>query len=1280
MLANIQTSKQQFLAGGSELSGIISAKDWSATPLGPIEDWPQSLKTSVNLILNSQHPMWIGWGPEATFLYNDAYIQVLSLAKHPWALGRPAFEVWAEIWDVCGPLAEMVFKEGKATYADDVQLFMNRGTFIEETYYSFSYSPIYDEAGKVAGLFCPSAETTAKVLHTRRLKTLSELASNALIEKTTRAACASAFETLRKNSDDIPFALLYLVDNEKRMAQLEQYASIPGDASDLLPARVFLTESGRSADVPWPIEEVVRSKRPIVIEPDRADDLPFGCAGNRVSQAIALPVTLSGGDAPIGVLVAGINPCRNLDTDYQTFYDLLANQIAMAIQNARGAEEERRRVEMLAEIDRAKTVFFGNVSHEFRTPLTLMLGPLEDIINNSAQLLPRRDQEALQSTHRNAMRLLRLVNTLLDFSKIEAGRLTANFVPVDLTTFTADLAGNFRSVIEHAGLKFFVECGEISGDVYVDHQMWEKILFNLLSNAFKYTLQGHVSVSLSQEGEMAVLRVSDTGIGIPEDEVPRMFERFHRVRNATGRTFEGTGIGLSLVKELVSLHSGGIEVESREGVGTTFIVSIPLGKGHLPSSRIAHEPLLLNGSSLSHVYVKELESLMGNAPSADPQPEDFQGGKGRQTDPSAKTRVLVVDDNADMRQYISRMLSNRYDVEGAENGQVALETVRTWKPDIILSDIMMPVMDGIQFLRSLKNDSAFSRIPVILLSARAGEEARIEGYELGADDYLVKPFSANELLARVKAQISIARIRHHAETHLKNLFLQAPVTIVVFRGPRFIIEIANEKLLQYWGKELDDILHKPLLEVLPDIAGTGLIERLSDVLNKGTRYVEHEREVPLHRNGRMETTYVSYVYEPLRNDEGEITHVMVLANEVTDSVMARKKIEASESKFRNLVLQAPVGIAIVRRPDFLVEIANDSYLQLVGRKADELVGKAVFDVLPEVRRSGLAGILEHVLESGEPYFGSEFPVSLRRNGQEELAYFNFVYQPLVEENKVEGVICVVVEVTDSVKARKIVQDLAVQLEERVQERTKELQVSNAMLEASNRELEQFAFIASHDLQEPLRKIQTFSELLRKHISDRGMVEKYVDKIDLSAARMAVLIRDVLDYSRVSRIEESFQPVDLNQLLENVKADFELRIAETNAELRNDKLPVIRGVALQLHQLFFNLIGNSLKFSKANPVITITSRQLPAEEVALVPGLQADKSYIKITFADNGIGFEQKYAEKIFVIFQRLNYEGKQTGTGIGLALSKKIVENHGGVIIAHGELNKGATFDVYLPA
>jgi signal transduction histidine kinase len=745
-----------FLAGGGELAERIREFDWSHTPLGPLRQWPQSLRMAVNLMLNSRHPMWIGWGPEATFLYNDAYISVLSLAKHPWALGRPAAEVWAEIWNICAPLVEKVFGHGEAVFADEVQLFMNRGDFVEETYYSFSYSPIRDEMGRVAGLFCPSAEVTPKVLTARRVATLAELSANALLEKTVQGATASVFTTLAKNSSDVPFALLYLLEPDGLSARLVIQSGLTGAFAEVAPAHMVFAAAG----VPWPVKEVADSGSLRVIPVPASTALPPGLSGQPITLAVALPVAARAADRPWGVLVAGVNPARPLDVEYRTFFGLVADQLATAIQNAQSAEEERQRAEQLAELDRAKTTFFSNVSHELRTPLTLMMGPIEDLLRKAREVreeAPVDDLDTLTVVHRNCLRLLKLVNTLLDFSRIEAGRLEPSCEPTDLAAFTAELAGAFRASAERAGLRFSVDCEPLVSLVPVDRDMWEKIVFNLLSNALKYTLAGGIEVRLRAEGGRVILTVRDTGCGIPEAELPRVFERFHRVRGAEARTHEGSGIGLALVRELTRLHGGDAQVESEPGKGCAFTISLPADRVPATERTAASEPVQPAAGDRALAFLEE--ALRGISPAEVVTPA--QGG-------SSAGRILLAEDNADMRGYISRLLvENGYDVYAAGDGQAALEAVRSAPPDLVLSDVMMPRLDGFSLAKALRGDAATRTLPIILLTARAGEEAKVEGIEAGADDYLTKPFSARELVARVRTHLKLARIRKEVELALR---------------------------------------------------------------------------------------------------------------------------------------------------------------------------------------------------------------------------------------------------------------------------------------------------------------------------------------------------------------------------------------------------------------------------------------------------------------------------------------------------------------------------------
>lgn len=762
---------------GSELGRLVSAFDWSKTPLGPLERWPQSLRTAVNLVLDSRHPMWMSWGPRATFLYNDAYVQVLGPAKHPWALGRPAEEVWAEIWDVCGPLADKVFRHGEASFVDDVQLFMSRGDFLEETYYSFSYSPIRDETGRVAGLFCPSAETTHKVLNARRLRTLSELAAKALVERSVETACASAIDTLARNPEDVPFALLYWIDPVHRRAVLNRSSGVTNADAECAPPILDLgTDSGL-----WPVREVVETCQPHSLRIEPCESLPLGPAARPIVEAVLVPVMSGLQDQPTAVLIGGVNPTRRLDEEYRTFFNLIASHVATAIHNARAVEEERERLQRLAELDRAKTTFFSNVSHEFRTPLTLMMGPLEDALADSDAPLPVAQKERLQAAHRNSLRLLRLVNTLLDFSRIEAGRTKAKFRPTDLAMLTAELASTFRSALARASLRLTVDCPAVSEPVFVDREMWEKIVLNLLSNAFKFTFEGGVDVSLRATPQGAELKVQDTGVGIPPEQLPKLFERFHRIEGQKSRTHEGSGIGLALILELVRLHHGNIQADSRLNEGTTFTVTLPFGSQHLPPDQIydaSHDSV--RDGERSQAFVQEALTWLSDEALGI---QEYHGVSA--VDDLAQvegSRLLLADDNADMRQYVSRLLSKHLHVEAVADGAAALDAIRAHRPDLVLTDVMMPELDGFGLLKAIREDAELRDLPVIMLSARAGEEARIEGLDAGADDYLIKPFSARELTARVHANLKLANVRRESmaalaesEQRFRNMAENSPV-------------------------------------------------------------------------------------------------------------------------------------------------------------------------------------------------------------------------------------------------------------------------------------------------------------------------------------------------------------------------------------------------------------------------------------------------------------------------------------------------------------------------
>src|SRR5271166_1808374 len=758
-----------WVRGGGALGQLVREFNWTKTPLGAIEKWPHSLKTVVHVLLASRFAMWMSWGPELTFLYNDDYARMTLGKKHPWALGKRCSEVWKEIWDDIGPRIRRVLETGEATWDEALLLFLERSGYREETYHTFSYSPLFGDDGRVAGNLCVVTEETDRVIGERRLKTLRSLAGELNKTMTEDDVVECIGRCLGENQKDLPFTLLYLVTEDGNEARLACQTGMP-EPDPAAPQSIKLAQENQ----PWPISDLLSGKDSIIVENllEKFESVPSGSWDKSPWRALLLPITSQGQDKPAGVIVAALNPFRPLDVSYAGFINLVAGQIAASIANARAYSAEKKRAEALAEIDRAKTAFFSNVSHEFRTPLTLMLGPLEDLLARSQTHLSPTAKEQLDLVNRNGARLLRLVNTLLDFSRIEAGRVQAVYQATDLARFTTELASVFRSATDKAGLRLVVDCRDLGEPVYVDRDMWEKIVLNLISNAFKFTFDGEIAVSVHRVGSAAELRVRDTGVGIPDEAIPKLFERFNRVPNARSRTHEGSGIGLALVHELVKLHGGSIRAESTLGRGTAFFVNIPFGQDHLTSGQMGGSRSLSSTAVGAKPFVEEAlrwlpDETDGSGEVVSVHDELLPIPCPQVSEGAARPRILIADDNYDMRQYLARLLSEQYEVETVADGQAAIQAAHKQAPDLIVSDVMMPILDGFELVKALRADEQTRTIPVILLSARAGEESRVEGIQAGADDYLIKPFSARELLARVSGRLEIARLQRDQELQLR---------------------------------------------------------------------------------------------------------------------------------------------------------------------------------------------------------------------------------------------------------------------------------------------------------------------------------------------------------------------------------------------------------------------------------------------------------------------------------------------------------------------------------
>jgi signal transduction histidine kinase/DNA-binding response OmpR family regulator len=866
------TSNAQLLVvGGGDTGALVRAIDWSTTPLGPSRAWPESLRTALRLCVSSRFPIALYWGDEFVMLYNDALLPMVGANKHPQAMGRPAFEVLPEIRGIIEPLLQHVRTTGEATWSEDLMLPLVRGAAPEESYFTFTYSPIHDESNAVAGVFCAVIETTEKVIEERRLRLLNALAEGAQA-KTREGACAAAASQIARFSSDVPFALVYLVDDRTQVARLAGASNIEAGSAG---APTTIDVGDESV---WPLGDLAAGASPRLVELDR------GPAGARA--AVVLAIERSGGGRPLGFFVAGLSPMLRKSASYDRFHTLLASSLSQTLSNAAAHEEERKRAESLAELDRAKTTFFSNVSHEFRTPLTLMLAPIQDLL--AAREGAPVDRPTVELLERNAMRLLKLVNTLLAFSRIEAGRSDAAYEPTDLAASTSDLSSTFRAAIERAGISFVVDCPPLSEPVYVDRSMWEKIVLNLLSNAFKFTFEGSITVRLRLRDDAVVLDVTDTGTGIAAAELPRVFERFHRIEGARSRTHEGSGIGLALVHELVRLHGGHVEVASRVGVGTTFELQIPRGAAHLPADRVHAARPDSSGAVDAKAFVDE--AARWSAPNDERSPEVSASATPRE-------RVLFADDNADMRDYVTRLLGDRWTVHTVSDGVSALESIRRAPPDLVLSDVMMPGMDGFALVRAMRGEAALRGIPVMLLSARAGDEEAAKGLAVGANDYIAKPFSARDLLLRVSSNLATARatralaaVEERERANLYRHFMQAPFPVAVLKGPAHVIELANPSILKAWGRTAA-VVGLPLAEAVSTLRDQPFLGYLDEVYRTGVAYEgrEHAAHLPTGRDGALEEVFFNFVYAPLRDPNDAVEGILVSAFDVSAQVRVRRE-------------------------------------------------------------------------------------------------------------------------------------------------------------------------------------------------------------------------------------------------------------------------------------------------------------------------------------------------------------------------------------------------------
>jgi PAS domain S-box-containing protein len=1253
-------TRDDFLAGGGEMGFRMRALDWSDTPLGAGSQWPQSLRTAVSILINSKYPMFLAWGEQLTFLYNDGYGPILG-AKHPQALGRPFARIWAEIWSDISPLVSRALS-GEPTWSEDLPLFMSRHGYLEEVYFTFSYSPIRDESGGVGGMFCACTETTAQVLQRRRLRTLTELGATAAVERKTVAEIEElCLRAIAANREDCPFALIYRYEEDG--ARLVGRTGLAEDSS-LAPPTVV-------GNTIWPLAIVRDGNAQLVSGWSGESKAPQSPWGDAIAAAQVLPISRREQSGANAAIVLGVNPRREFDEAYKVFFQRVASAITTAIASARAFEMERERADTLAALDRAKTAFFSNVSHEFRTPLTLLLGPLEDTLQRMRDA-PAAERAELETAHRNALRLLRLVNTLLDFSRVEAARIQASYEPVDLCALTADLASNFRTACDKAGLDLVIDCAAGLTGVYVDPDMWEKIVLNLLSNAFKYTLEGSIRVQLrhADDGAAAELIVADTGVGIPESDLPRVFERFHRVQEQKGRTQEGTGIGLALVQELVKQHSGSISVESTVGQGSAFHVRIPFGVEHLPRDRIAPPRNLVYTASRATAFIEEALRWL---PSDDSQ-RFVRPSLGTQTlrttaveFPQPKPRVLIADDSADMRHYIERLMRWRYEVEVVADGAAALESIRSNKPDILITDVMMPQLDGIELVNAVRKDPELSALPIIMLSARAGEEVCARGRSGVADDYLVKPFSARELVSRADNLVRLARARAetlHAlqasEQRFREMADNSPV-IIWITDVNGEVTFLNRTWVEFTGLPRENACGSSWLNLVhPDDR-----ERIRDEF-----LAIHERRAQQRLEYRVRRADGEYRWmidtaSPYVDTSGEFHGYIGSVIDFTERKHEEQSLQQAKARLEREVeertaerdrlwLVSSELMAVANRNGRLRAV-NPAWTTTLGFESDALLRMYYMELVhPEDVIASIAWI-DRALR-GEPFGYFENRI---RHVDGSYRWISWTGTPG------EGLLyCVGRDITG------------------IKESTHALREAEERLRQSQK-MEAIGHLTggvAHDFNNLLTVVIGNLDSLQRHLHGNGSerLRRSADHAMQGARRAASLTQRLLAFARRQPLDP--KPIDPNKLV-SAMSDLLARTLGERIEVQTVLAAGLWRVEVdpnQLESALLNLAVNARDAMTEGGKLTIeTANTYLDERYAQKHADVASGQYVVLSVSDSGIGMSAEVVTHVFEPF----FTTKPTGHGTGLGLSQVygFVKQSGGHVKLYSEPNEGTTVKLYLP-
>ena len=1205
------STKYPFLKGGGEMGELTRNYDWENSSLGPISQWPLSLKNTVGIILHSAFPMFLLWGEDLICFYNDAFRPSFGqFGKHP-ALGKEGKEVWAELWDFAGPLLQQVMATGEPVYFENQPVPFYRDGETREVFWTFSYSPVYDEGGNIMGVFVTCVETTEKTHYIKQLESSKEE-----LEFAIEATELGVFDLDPKTGKFSGNARLKewfgLTPDEHIPLELATNVIATVDRERIVNAINTTLDyaSGGRYDEEYTIINPSTKKPRIVKAKGRAwfDDSNIAYRFNGTLQDITQNIEAQQEIAETNKLNSLILKSAGIGL---FTVDLLTGQI-----------EYNREFATILTGDPDKKELSRKAFENYLHP--------DDLADRQAALI----EGAKTNEFHYSPRIIWDDGSVHRINVMATNTLDASGKPVIFSGTVKDISilEDQRRALENA------EALKRDADA----------MFRNVTNS------------------------SPTGLWL-SDETGGVIYVNRILMEWTGYTFSefmGTGWSESIIEEDRQQCIDSFVASISSKIHFDVFFRLQKADGNIIWCRAAGDPYYTSDNEFAGYagYVLDIDEII----------------EGRQALMESEERFRNMIDQAPVATCLFTGPDMRIDVAN----EIMLGFWGTDKSAIGKALVeAVPELTGQSFPSILKEVYETG----IAYEAKSAMAVLKQNGVLGTYyfDFTYKPlfdtkgkvYGIIDMAVDVTEQVLAQQRIADSQKQILDSFEQSPVGIAILGRDKLTFTMANPFYADLVGRERDTLIDQPLLDILPELRGQGFEMLIEEVIATGTPYTATEVAVNIMRGNRLETIYVDLTYQPRYNIDRSISGVLVVATDVTQQVLTRKKIETAQAALTDAIELAELATWRFNIKDNTFTF-SERFMEWLGFEGTTKSIEEVYNTLPADHIEQVDDSIRAALIPGTSgRYESEHPVINHVTGQIRIihAQAQILYDAEGNPEFLSG------NAQNVTKERKLQQEL----EFLVKQRTEELEAANTELEAAinalqqnNMELQQFAYIASHDLQEPTRKISMFSKMLLQNlgkIDDRSAL--YLNKINSSAERMGNLISDILAYSQLSKNSDLIEMVDLNSIVSDCVTDFELIIDESEAEIHTENLPAIEGIPRQMSQLFANLISNSLKYRLEDtaPVIRITS-ELLSSEAAADYNLDEYTGYYRIEFTDNGIGFNQEYADKIFNIFQRLHGKSEYSGTGIGLSICKKIVQNHHGHIEASSAKGSGAKFIVILPA